>query len=34
MLNADEISSFYKTEYLHIYNMLMVCVVNDTKKSM
>ena len=34
MLNSDEISSFYKTEYLRIYNMLMVCVVNDTKKSM
>ena len=33
VINADELAFVYKPEYQRLYNILMVCAINDKKKS-
>ena len=32
-INSDELAFAYKLEYQRMYNLLMVCAVNDTQKT-
>ena len=32
-MNSDELAFAYKPEYQRMYNLLMVCAINDTGKS-